>query len=195
MVGTSRSTPALSDLVAGDTNDFVDVFVHDRDSEVTQRVSRAFSHEQSNGQSLDGTISGDGRYVAFSSGASNLVANDTNGDFELGGGDVFLKYAWAPDPVVIAGSSEVARGTTAQITLTGPSGPWFEPNGPLVSAGAGVTIDEVVVGTPNTSLLVTLTVASDAATGPRKVSVTNPGNAWNPNAKGTGICGRCLTIT
>lgn len=67
-----------SNLVAGDTNGTSDAFVHDRQTGSTTRVSVASSGEQANGSSGSPAISNDGRYVAFSSGATNLVADDTN---------------------------------------------------------------------------------------------------------------------
>ena len=88
-----------SDLVPGDTNyscdnnrdgiytdNCPDVFVHDRQTGETSRVSVSTSREQGNG--LSGgccqpvSISADGRYVAFHSAATNLVVGDTNGKFD-----------------------------------------------------------------------------------------------------------------
>jgi Tol biopolymer transport system component len=71
-----------SNLVAGDTNGLYDVFVHDRTTGLTERVSIDSSGAQANGVSgLHGppSVSADGRFVAFDSDATNLVANDTNG--------------------------------------------------------------------------------------------------------------------
>ncbi len=68
-----------SDLVADDTNGVADVFVRDRQTGTTQRVSVSSSGEQADGESRDPSISADGRYVAFWSFATNLVADDTNG--------------------------------------------------------------------------------------------------------------------
>jgi Tol biopolymer transport system component len=77
-------------LVQGDTNNAQDVFVHDRTTGQTRRVSVASDGTQSNGNSGEGlyysgglSISGDGRYVAFASHASNLVAGDTNGKADV----------------------------------------------------------------------------------------------------------------
>ena len=70
---------AANNLVAGDTNGVTDIFVHDRDTGATTRVSVDSSGVQGNGNSFTPAISGGGRYVAFRSDASNLVANDTNG--------------------------------------------------------------------------------------------------------------------
>jgi Tol biopolymer transport system component len=65
-------------LVAGDTNRARDVFVHDRQTGETTRVSLGNDGAQANGDSFAPAISGDGRYVVFSSAASNLVPRDNN---------------------------------------------------------------------------------------------------------------------
>jgi Tol biopolymer transport system component len=70
-------------LVPGDTNGVADVFVHDRQSGTTTRVSVDSSGAQGNGMSIRPSISADGRYVAFISQASNLVPNDTNGAWDV----------------------------------------------------------------------------------------------------------------
>jgi len=74
-----------SSLVVGDTNGVSDIFVHDRQTGATQRVSVDSAGNQGNWHSADPAISSDGRYVAFESLASNLVPGDTNGVY-----DVFL---------------------------------------------------------------------------------------------------------
>ncbi len=71
-------SPATN-LVPGDTNSKEDVFVHDRQSGTTTRVSVDSLGVQGNGASLFPSISGDGRFVAFQSRATNLVPGDTNG--------------------------------------------------------------------------------------------------------------------
>ena len=71
--GTWRSSYATN-LVAGDTNDAYDVFVHDRQTGQTTRVSVDSSGIQGDGDSDSPSISADGRYVAFDSDATNLVA-------------------------------------------------------------------------------------------------------------------------
>ena len=71
-----------TNLVPGDTNDAVDVFVHDRLTGSTERVSVNSSGEQSHDPALGyptPSISADGRFVAFGSGAADLVTGDTNG--------------------------------------------------------------------------------------------------------------------
>ena len=72
-----------TNLVSGDTNGFIDVFVHDRQTGQTTRVSLASDSTQGNGDSYSPSISADGRYVAFRSSASNLVSGDTNGTSDI----------------------------------------------------------------------------------------------------------------
>lgn len=69
---------AASNLVSGDTNGVNDVFVRDRQANTTTRVSLAPGGVQPNNGSYSPSISADGRYVAFLSDATNLVAGDTN---------------------------------------------------------------------------------------------------------------------
>ncbi|MCZ8067601.1 MAG: beta strand repeat-containing protein [Microcystis sp.] len=69
-----------TNLVPGDTNSADDIFVHDRQTGQTTRVSVASNGSQTGSflDSISPTISGDGRFVAFVSEANNLVSNDTN---------------------------------------------------------------------------------------------------------------------
>jgi len=71
-----------SNLVIGDTNGSSDVFVHDRATGTTERVSTDSTGAQANSFSLYGAVSGDGRFVAFTSSASNLVASDSNAGWD-----------------------------------------------------------------------------------------------------------------
>lgn len=71
------------DLVAGDTNEMSDVFVHDRFTSTTSRVSVSSSGAQADNESWFPSLSWDGRYVVFESGASNLVDGDTNGSWDI----------------------------------------------------------------------------------------------------------------
>jgi len=68
----SRST----NLVPGDTNNWQDTFVRDRLLGTTERVSLSSSGLQGNKDSFGGSVSADGRYVAFMSQASNIVTPD-----------------------------------------------------------------------------------------------------------------------
>ncbi len=63
----------------GDTNGFYDIFVRDRATGTTERVSVDSNGGEANGYSYTPTISADGRFVAFWSLADTLVSGDTNG--------------------------------------------------------------------------------------------------------------------
>jgi Tol biopolymer transport system component len=67
-----------SNLVGGDTNDAFDILVRDLRNHTTRRVSTSSAGVEGNGNSYDPAISAEGRFVAFSSDASNLVGGDTN---------------------------------------------------------------------------------------------------------------------
>ena len=73
-------------LVSGDTNGSVDVFIKDLTTNSITRISTAANGTQGNGFSYSPAISADGRYVVFISLADNLVSGDTNG-----APDVFVK--------------------------------------------------------------------------------------------------------
>ncbi|MCZ7434879.1 hypothetical protein O7598_00590 [Micromonospora sp. WMMC241] len=94
---------AASNLVPGDTNGVVDVFVRDRVASTTVRVSVPDGGGQGNGDSTVPSISQDGRYVAFSSFASNLVPRDTNGF-----ADLFVR--------------DMLRGTTSRVSVPAAGG-------------------------------------------------------------------------
>lgn len=72
-----------SNLVSGDTNNAWDIFVHDRQTGLTTRVSIASDGTQGNGDSRRPMLSADGRYVSFDSYASNLVTNDNNASSDI----------------------------------------------------------------------------------------------------------------
>ena len=78
-----------------DTNGFSDIFVHDRATGQTTRVSVGAGGVQGNEHSFTPSISRDGRIVAFWSLASNLVVNDTNGV-----ADVFVVDWQSPSPTM-----------------------------------------------------------------------------------------------
>ena len=76
---TSDST----NLVSDDTNGSLDVFVHDRQTGETERVSISSTGVQGDGDSYVPAISADGRFVAFESIAGNLVPGDTNNTWDV----------------------------------------------------------------------------------------------------------------
>lgn len=74
---------SASNLVPGDANNTGDVFVHDRQTGVTTRVSLDSAGNEGNQSSCGPSMSGDGRYVAFASFSTNLVTADTNGALDV----------------------------------------------------------------------------------------------------------------
>jgi hypothetical protein len=84
-------------IVVGDTNDVRDVFVRDLATGSMKLVSAATNGLIADGVSTDGAISPDGRFVAFTSSADNLVAGDTNRKQ-----DVFLRDLQVGSTVLVS---------------------------------------------------------------------------------------------
>jgi Tol biopolymer transport system component len=107
--------------VGADTNRRSDVFVHDSSTGATRRASVSTAGAQANGASSVDALSADGRYVLYTSSATNLVRRDTNGNT-----DVFVR--------------DVVAKTTRRVSLgnhgrqpDGPSrGVAFSPSGRFV---------------------------------------------------------------
>jgi Tol biopolymer transport system component len=75
-----------TNLVNNDTNASSDIFLYDRETKKTTRVSVRSNGAQGSDDSNDAGISANGRWTAFASDATNLVNNDTNADQ-----DIFLR--------------------------------------------------------------------------------------------------------
>jgi Tol biopolymer transport system component len=67
-----------TNLVSNDFNGETDVFLFDRETWTMTIVSRGLGGESGAGWSIGPAISSNGRYVAFTSAAGNLVTGDTN---------------------------------------------------------------------------------------------------------------------
>jgi len=117
---------SAANLVAFDSNNKTDVFLHDRRSGNTKRVSVDSAGLQANSDSDAPAISSDGRFVAFQSDATNLVAGDGNG-----ASDVFVR--------------DLQNGTTERVSVdsggVGANHGSFHPS--LSSDGAFVAFDSV----------------------------------------------------
>lgn len=74
---------AAHNLVKNDTNNTVDVFLHDRKTEKTIRVSVGSNGEEANSYSHSPVISGNGEYITYDACASNLVPDDNNNTFDI----------------------------------------------------------------------------------------------------------------
>jgi Tol biopolymer transport system component len=109
-----------SNLVVGDTNNQRDVFIRDRQLGTTERVSLDSDENQGNGISLTSAIthaiSTDGRYVAFGSSATNLIAGDNNNAF-----DFFLRDRSAGTTTLLTGvpGGGIANSDSAEGSLSG----------------------------------------------------------------------------
>jgi hypothetical protein len=104
---------SATNLVAGDTNGAEDVFVRDRQNGTTERVSVGSNGAQGNGDSLFPSISADGRYVAFTSGATNLIPGGTNGT-----GDIFLRDRRLGTTELVSMGSGGAQGNSGSVLST-----------------------------------------------------------------------------
>ena len=104
-----------SNMVPGDTNGIPDIFVRDRQTGVTERVSVDSAGNQGNGYSWWAAISADGRYVAFYSEASNLVPGDTNG-----APDVFVRdrQTGTTTRVSVDSAGNQANGSSAKPAMS-----------------------------------------------------------------------------
>ena len=102
-----------TNLVANDTNGVGDIFFRDRGALVTSRISVSTNGTQANGASWAPAMSGDSRYIAFTSDASNLVPDDTNGK-----ADIFVHDRVTGETVRVSVASD---GTQANGSSTSPS--------------------------------------------------------------------------
>ena len=104
-----------SNLVTSDTNGVFDIFVRDMDADQTVRVSTSSSGQQANAYSAFGDISEDGRYVVFTSDATNLVSGDTNGQ-----ADIFIKDLLTNETKLVScsGTGERTNGASFGATVS-----------------------------------------------------------------------------
>jgi len=109
-------------LVAGDLNGFVDVFRHDRVTGTTVRLSVSDIGGDASGESMNPSISADGRYVAFASTAADVVSGDGNSTW-----DVFVR--------------DMDLGVTVRVSVSSIGGdPDGESNRPSISADGSLVV-------------------------------------------------------
>jgi tricorn protease-like protein len=150
-----------SNLVSGDTNAVPDVFVHDRKTGQTTRVSVATGGTQGNNDSLHPSISGNGRYVTFFSSANNLVNGDTNDT-----GDIFIhdRETGQTSRVSVASDGSQGNGDSEfpSISGTGRYVAFFSVASNLVSGDTNFASD-IFVHDRQTGKTTRVSVASDGA--------------------------------
>jgi hypothetical protein len=154
-----------TNLVAGDTNAAADVFVHDRGTGTTTRVSVDSTGAQGNGGSYTARISADGKFVSFASDATNLVSGDTNGVT-----DVFRYDMTTGETIRLSVDSSGAQGNGAC------SGLWNSGDGRFTAFNSGAT--NLVSGDTNGVYDVFMRDSGTPA------SFTNYGAGW-PGTLGT----------
>jgi len=104
---------AAFNLAANDANGLADIFVRDMSTGVTTRVSVSTSGAEADLPSTQPALSGDGRFVAFASPATNLIPVDTNN-----ASDVFVRDRVADTTTRVSVSS---TGVEANAASSGPS--------------------------------------------------------------------------
>lgn len=163
-IGVGGGRPALSEdgnrlafwsssaqLVAGDTNGLWDIFVYQHDNATLRRVSLT----ETGGERNQGTesasrivapaISGDGRYVAYATTATNVVAGDTNAAqdvfvVDLDGGLAVKRVSVASDGTQGNADSPVGQGERVALTFDGQ---WVAFT--TLASNLGVPADNVVL--------------------------------------------------
>jgi Tol biopolymer transport system component len=157
-----------TNLVGDDTNGFRDVFVHDRATGQTSRVSVASDGSQGSSESRFPSISTDGRYVAFQSWASNLVADDNNGF-----ADIFVRDQQGGQTTRVS----IATGGTE---ANGPSErPWVSGSGRYVvfeSSATNLVADD-------TNAHIDIFLRDSQAPQTTRVSVATDGSQGNGDSR------------
>lgn len=167
---------SASNLVAGDANGAADVFLYDVTTGLTSRVSVSSAGAEATGTSGGSSLSADGRFVAFFSTASNLVAGDT------GFGDVFVH--------------DNVTGTTERVSVSTGGGQADGNSGPSLTNGLTVEGRLAVFHSEATNLVAgdTTTTADvfvrDRLTGEStRVNVPSSGVQANAQSFNTAISG------
>jgi Tol biopolymer transport system component len=162
---------SFSALVTGDTNSLDDIFLHDRKTLTTQRISVATGGAQAEDVSGAPAISADGRFVVFESSASNLVPGDTNKT-----SDIFVRdlNAGMTTRVSVGTGGVQANGDSTRSGISGDGRFiifYSAATNLQAGAGSGVYLHDRVTGT--TSALYT---ALPGAVYPVVVAATISGN-------------------
>jgi len=132
-------------LVADDTNDphcfpdgpvdesatCADIYVHDRITSTTTRVSVASNNTQANGASYEPRISGNGRYVVFRSAATNLAGVDANGTLT----DIFVRDLLTSTTSLVSVTSSGVQGNGMSFSAS------ISDDGAVIAFVAGAALD------------------------------------------------------
>jgi Tol biopolymer transport system component len=166
-----------TNLVPGDTNNRDDIFVHDLSINTTTRISVSGAANQGNGGSGFPSISGNGRFVAFQSSASNLVLGDTNARQ-----DIFVR------DLLTNTTARVSVASTGNQANARSRDPYISPDGRFVVFASEAT--NLVPGqdTNNRDDIFVRDLLSNTTTRVSVDSAGNPGNSesYAPSISGDG---------
>jgi len=151
-------------LVTGDSNRYADIFLHDRQTGTTKRVSVPNLADQGTlgteaagvsfnaGNSFSPSVSDDGRYVAFRSQATNLVLNDSSGDSTnayLKGTDIFVHDIQTGETTRVSVPNLADQGTLGTEANNNSGNPEISADGKFIVFKSDAT--NLVVGDTNNS--------------------------------------------
>jgi len=173
---SSRAT----NMVANDTNNYRDIFVHDRVKQNTWRVSTSAAGDQGDGQSVNSALSADGRSVVFYSGAKNLVSTSSPSN-----GAVFFK-AITEVTVNSITPNQLPVGMSTSVTVTGTN--FLSGVTPIIN---GAQLSNIVVVDENT-MTMDVAIEPGAATGSNSVMMLLPGTGPGYTKGSAGICQNCV---
>ncbi len=164
-----------TNLVSGDTNARGDIFVADRSTGAIERISTDSAGAEANGESWEPSISQDGRWVAFTSYATNLVPGDSNGVH-----DVFVK--------------DRASGAIFRVGGVEPNQFSFTPR--LSADGMTIAFSSYATNLvpDDTNGRYDVFVATPPSAAPRRVSLTNAGTQSPGYAQTLAISGDGHTV-
>jgi Tol biopolymer transport system component len=153
---------AGSNMVPGDSNDTLDIFVRDIAGGITLRASVADgSGAQASGYSISPRLSRDGNRVAFLSAAGNLVAGDTNNKM-----DVFVRDLGAGSTVRVSVDSagqQIGQGSDSYDASPSLSFVAFTSFDPAVVAGDSNGVRDVFLRSTPAATTVRVSVAHDGS--------------------------------
>jgi Ca2+-binding RTX toxin-like protein len=154
--------------VPGDTNNRNDIFVRDRLTNTTTRVSVDSAGNPAKFRSYNASISADGRFVAFSSDASNIVPDDTNRE-SMVVRDIFVRDTLTNTTTLVSVDSAGNQGNRSSdspsISADGRFVAFDSISSNLVPGDTNNTDDIFVVDTSSTSKVINGTPGNDNQTG------------------------------
>ena len=154
---------SATNLISGDTNGHVDIFLRNLNTNTTTRISVDSNQVQGNGDSYNPSISDDNRFVAFESTSDNLVNGGTNGNVQ-----VFLRDLNANTITLISGDSNGIQGNgdsrAPSISANGQYIAFHSSSTNLVSGDTNGTNDVFVYDT-NTNTITRVSVNSSGTQG------------------------------